>query len=227
MFRYIGERTVAVIPVKRVLLPAGEENVLESVVVVVADGNAVKIARAKQARTLGHVGKRAVAVVFVKAIGGVARRIAETGAGENQDIEPAVVVVVEEGGPAAHGFQDIVGAPWVAGDYRVFQPGLLRDVRKSGVKRKSGELSARSRFHSAGRHPLASGLAPEVARLAKRAGEGDCAGFPKAFCGQNTSFGYYTIPAEGSPPPVSRESLKSDLPEYLESQFDLAAAVVR
>ena len=99
LFRDIGERTVAVIPVERVLLPAGDENVFKTVVVVVADRNAVKIAGAKQACTLSHVGKRAIAVVFIKTIGGFARRIAKPGAGENQDIEPVVVVVVEESGP--------------------------------------------------------------------------------------------------------------------------------
>ena len=67
--RYIRERAVAVVAVQDVLRPAGDKKILETVVVVVADGHAACPALAHQARFRGHIRESSVAVVFVKPVG--------------------------------------------------------------------------------------------------------------------------------------------------------------
>ncbi len=216
MFRDIGERAIAVVAVKRVLFPASQENVFESVVVVIANGDAVEIARAEQACTLGYIRECAVTIVLVKAVGSIRRRLAKTGPGKNQDIEPAVVVVVEERGAAAHSLEDVVGVPRVAGDHRMFQPGLLRDVGKPCVKRKTGELAPGSGFDSARSHsPLCIGALPQKAR-----------GWPNQQSEKITPALPQHSSARIPTSAIQRKEVRCGLPEYFESQLNLAAAVI-
>ena len=65
----IGERAVAIVAIQNVLAPVGDEQIVESVVVVVANSDARRPAGAEQAGLLRHVGERAVAVVLVQAVG--------------------------------------------------------------------------------------------------------------------------------------------------------------
>ena len=59
----------------------------------------------RQSGFFGDVGECAVAIVLVEAIGGAggdpSKRVPEA-----EDIEPAVVVVIDEGAAAADGFED-------------------------------------------------------------------------------------------------------------------------
>ena len=103
----VGERAVAVVAVEDVLAPVGDEEIVEAVVVVVADGDRRRPAGARQAGLRGHVGERAVAIVLVQAVGRAGGRAFEARAAEDEDIQPAVVVVVEEGDAAADGFEDV------------------------------------------------------------------------------------------------------------------------
>ena len=66
---HVGERAVAVVVIQDVVAVAGDEEVVEAVVVVVADGDRRCPARARQAGLLGDVGEGAVAVVPVETIG--------------------------------------------------------------------------------------------------------------------------------------------------------------
>ena len=70
---YVGKRPIAVVSIETVLAEVGAKNILESVVVVVTDANAGRPARCLQTGFLGDVGEGAVAIVLVKAIGGVRR----------------------------------------------------------------------------------------------------------------------------------------------------------
>ena len=92
----VGERAVAVVVIEHVLAAAGDEQIVEAVVVVVADGDRRRPARARQARFRRHVGERAVAVVLVQAIGRARGAPSRRVPLEHEQIEPAVVVVVEE-----------------------------------------------------------------------------------------------------------------------------------
>ena len=56
-----------------------------------------------------NVAKRAVAVVAIKVVPGVNRCGTETRSAKNQDVEPTVVIVIEEGDAAPHRLQDVAG----------------------------------------------------------------------------------------------------------------------
>jgi hypothetical protein len=105
--RHIGKCAVAVVAVEAVVAVVGEEQVLEAVVVVVADADAHSPAGIGESGFGGHIGKRAVAVVVIEPVAGARRSAFERTAAEQEDVHPAVVVVVEEGASAAHRFHDV------------------------------------------------------------------------------------------------------------------------
>ena len=70
-FGYIGERAVAVIAIQNVLAPVGDEEILEAVIVIVADGDRRRPAGTKQPRFFGDIRECAVAIVFVEPVGGI------------------------------------------------------------------------------------------------------------------------------------------------------------
>ena len=127
----------------------GDEQIVEPVVVVVADGDGRGPAGAGQAGLVRHVRERAVAVVLVEAIGRPGRRALETGAAQDEEIEPAVVVVVEKRHSAAHHFDDVVLAVDAAVDDRVRQPCLRGDVGEARGERAARGLAARLRLDAA------------------------------------------------------------------------------
>src|SRR5579872_6262104 len=104
----IGKGAVAVIVVQHVLAPVGDEQVFEAVIIVVADTHAAGPAGTQQTGLLRYIGERPIAIVLVQAVGRALRRFAEARPRQDEDVEPTVVVVVEEGATAAHGLQDVV-----------------------------------------------------------------------------------------------------------------------
>ena len=87
-----------------------DEEIVVAVVVVVADAAGLSPAGAKfQAGAFGDVGKCAVAIVLEQmAVGLVALgETLEPPAIYEEDVEPAIVVIVVEGQAAAGGFQKI------------------------------------------------------------------------------------------------------------------------
>ena len=68
LLRDIGERAVAVVAIEDVLALIGDEQILEAVVVVVADANADAQPTSVRPALCGDVGESAVAIVFVEAI---------------------------------------------------------------------------------------------------------------------------------------------------------------
>ncbi len=107
---YVGERPVAVVVIEDVLSVIGNEEVFEAVVVVVAHADTLSPARPGHPCLLGYVGESPVAVVLEEVAGRfLARREAiQAPAIHQEDIEPAVVVVVEERRPAAGGFEQVL-----------------------------------------------------------------------------------------------------------------------
>ena len=60
-----------------------------------------------QAGLFGNVSEGAIAIIFVEAVGGARRSALEQGPGEEKDIHPAVIVVVNEGAATAVGLQNV------------------------------------------------------------------------------------------------------------------------
>ena len=154
---HVGEGAVAVVVVQHVVPVGGDEQVVEAVVVVVADRHRRRPAGARQPRLRRDVGERAVAVVLVEAIRGFGRRVLEAGAAQHQDVHPAVVVVVEEGDAAPDDLDDVALRVDAAVDARLRQPGFLRDVGEAGIEGAAGRLAPRLRLDRARRHPLREG----------------------------------------------------------------------
>jgi hypothetical protein len=107
----VGEGAVAIVAVERVLAVVGDEEIVEAVVVVVADAAGLAPAGfVFEAGADRYIGKGAVAIVFEE----MAMRLLALGesfeapAVDEKEIEPAIVVVVVEGEAAAGGLKQIL-----------------------------------------------------------------------------------------------------------------------
>src|SRR5258708_17983855 len=80
-----------------------------SVAVIIAHANALVTARHIQARFDGDVRKRAVVVIAIKMVGGsfALGKTRQSCAVHQKNVEPAVVIVVENGGAGAYGCDDV------------------------------------------------------------------------------------------------------------------------
>src|SRR5688500_5839595 len=106
----IHERTGAAVPPQRVRAEGGDVDVLEPIVVVVAGAHAGAPATAVEPGLGGDVGEASGTVVPVEQ-DHVAAAAGELRAGrtaDEQDVEVAVVVVVDEGPSVAIGVDDVI-----------------------------------------------------------------------------------------------------------------------
>ncbi len=110
-FRDIDERALAGVAKEAILADAGDEQVGEAVVVVIADGDAHAVHFDVEPGGFGDVGERAVAIVVIEAERGalllVARPIHRI---DEQDVLPTVGVVVEKGAAGAECFGEELAA---------------------------------------------------------------------------------------------------------------------
>src|SRR5262249_58256514 len=97
--RDIGEGAVAVVPVEDVGPQRGHKDVDEAVIVVVAERTPHSVRGTADAGLLGYVRELSGAVVVEELV--LPRRVDEV------DVEPAIVVVVEEPAPGSHGLDDV------------------------------------------------------------------------------------------------------------------------
>ena len=107
--RNVGERPVAIVVVQDVVPPVGHEEVFKPVVIVISDANALTPTVADQAGFIRHVGEGPVAVIVEEMVrglltGGKAR---EPRSVDQKNIQPAVVIVIEEGDAAARSLEDV------------------------------------------------------------------------------------------------------------------------
>ena len=116
----IGEGAIAVVVEELIAVHAGDVEVDEAIVVVIASGNAHGVAGALESCFFGHVGEGAVTVVTVETIPIARIRLFEggdCGAVGEEDIQKAVVVEVEESYAPYHGFESVaLGAEAVLED---------------------------------------------------------------------------------------------------------------
>src|SRR5215469_5259016 len=109
-FGNVGEGALSVVVVEHVLAVVGDKEVVVAVVIVVAHATGLPPAGTMfEARALGYIGERAIAIVLEQpAMGLVAlRKSLETPAVNKENVKPAVVVVVVKGEPAAGGLQQV------------------------------------------------------------------------------------------------------------------------
>ena len=131
--RDVSECAVAVVVEEDVVSPETAEEVVPTVVVVVADADAGLPAGSGEAGVFGDIGERAVAIVFEEM--GCGRLAFWPGGIEaiavgEVDVEPAVVVVVEKCDAAAFGLDDGGFVIDAAPDVWESESGLLADVNE-------------------------------------------------------------------------------------------------
>ena len=118
--RHVGKRSVAHVPVQGVAAEIGHIDILQAVVVVVTHGRAhpvLILRRSAHAGFLSHIDEGAGAGLPIQAVPECRVRfvrqfsldhlVVELRAVRKEDVQPAVVVIVQEGHPAAHGLQEV------------------------------------------------------------------------------------------------------------------------
>ena len=80
----VREGAVTVVVVQDVLAPVGDEQILKSVVVIIADANSGSPTGADETRFCSYVGERAVAIVLVQPVGRIGRGVLEARSAENE-----------------------------------------------------------------------------------------------------------------------------------------------
>src|ERR1700760_318161 len=109
----------------------GDVEIVVAVVVVIADAYTLAPAGYVQSSSFGDVGECAVVVVVIK-VAGVGRAVARIGvkhaAINEEDVGPAVVIVVEDGDTAAGGLEDVLLNRWVTVNIEHRQAGGLSDI---------------------------------------------------------------------------------------------------
>src|SRR5205823_6152663 len=105
----VSEGAVPVVVVENIFSEVGDEEIVEPVVVVVADAHALPPAGMYQTGFGGDVGEGAVTIVLEKMRKGFLSggKAFETPAVHEKNIQPAVVVVIVESDSAASGFEEI------------------------------------------------------------------------------------------------------------------------
>ena len=166
------KRSVAVVSIETILSEVSTEDVIEAVVVVVADANAICPADRLQSCFLRHVGECAVAIVLVEPIGRFRRIALEPRARKQKDIHPAVVVVVDECAATPVGLEDVLLRVHAAVDDGRVQARLVSDVGKMRVERPPGRRRLRLGLHVAGGDSLCLPEEPLGSRTQRKQDEG-------------------------------------------------------
>ena len=165
-FRDIRKRPIAVVAVEHVLPPVRDEQIVEAVVVVVADTTRLPPAGVGQPRLLRDIGECAVAVVVKQVTGRLAvpHFRVEAAAVHQKDVEPAVVVVVEERRAAAHFLEQELLVGRAAGHV----PGLQQAGRGGDVREDNRTASAQADRRSLARRRTGRPCPEQLAEVKSR-----------------------------------------------------------
>src|SRR5215469_18340697 len=113
---HIGERSVAVIAVQGVLSKIGAKYVVKAVVVIVSDRDSTCPSEPVQTRFLCDIRECPVPVILIQPVRCALGSASKTRAGENKQIHPPIIVIVDEGAPASGRLHDVLFALLIAID---------------------------------------------------------------------------------------------------------------
>ena len=140
------ERAVAAVAVKPARAEAGDEEIDPAVVVVIARADAAAPAIAADAGALGHVLKSPAAHVAIQGVAALdahARRLLVKCPGVDEEgVEPAIAVVVDERRPGAGRLQKVV----------LVHAAAVEQGGQAGLRGRIDEPRARRRTRPGGRH---------------------------------------------------------------------------
>ena len=142
--RHIRKRAIPVVPVEHVLAPLGNEDVIEPVVVVIADASPRKPSpdASDPAFSVTSVNVPSRLFWYSRFVAPATGPLA-AGARKNKHIQPAIVVVIEKCDPTTHGFQDVIRPSLGPVNYWRVQARLRGYIGKSRVKGEAGGLPSR------------------------------------------------------------------------------------
>ena len=119
--RDVGERAVPIVAVERVAAVACHIDVLKTIIIVVAHRYTHRVVVRRHPSEAGffrHIRECAVGVLMIKAVPkpaiglfrelAIRHRIVDPRSVSEEDIQPPVVVIVEEGYASSHGFQQVL-----------------------------------------------------------------------------------------------------------------------
>src|SRR5262252_602495 len=135
LFRHVRKRAVAVIAIETILSEVGAEDVVKAIVVVISDADSIGPSSGFQTGLFSHIGERSIAVVLIKAVGRFRRISFDPSAGQNKDVHPTVIVIIDKSAAATVGFEDVFLGFDSAVDDGPMQPGLFGHVGKVRVER--------------------------------------------------------------------------------------------
>src|SRR5260370_10402080 len=109
LFAGVGERAVSIVVVENVFAVIGNVKIFEAIVVVIADAHALSPAGVSQAGFFGDIGERAVMVVAVEVVRRCTdlRQGFQRGAVYEENVGPAIIVVIENGDAGSRRFDDV------------------------------------------------------------------------------------------------------------------------
>ena len=127
LFADIGERAVTIVVIQNVFAVIGNVKIFPAVVVVIADANALAPSGAEQAALPNDIGKGAIMIVVVEMAGRGfdGGKAFEGGAVNDEDVRPAVIVVIKDGDARSGGFNDVLLGVGAAEDDDVREAGFF------------------------------------------------------------------------------------------------------
>src|SRR5580658_5153964 len=132
---HIGKRAVSVVAIQYVFAVVRAKQIFEAVVVVIADADCGRPAGAVEPGLLCNVSEGAITIVMVETIRGPGRCAAQPSSREEKNVEPAIIVVIDEGAPAPGGFQDVVVVIGRAVNHWRDEARFARDVGEARIER--------------------------------------------------------------------------------------------
>ena len=95
--------------IENVLSEVGDEQIVPPVVIIITNTTSLAPPGASDASFQGYVGKGAIAVVAEKMRSRLAAcgKALESGSVDQEDVEPAVIVVIVESNTASRGFEQV------------------------------------------------------------------------------------------------------------------------
>src|SRR5437588_11338073 len=121
-FGHIAESSVAIVAIEDILSVVSAKDIFKAVVVVVSDANRGSPIGRSQASLFRDISECPVTIVLIEPVGRVDRRTFQPCPREQENIHPAVIVIIKESTAAAGGLQDVLLALNTSIDHRRVQP---------------------------------------------------------------------------------------------------------
>ena len=148
--RHVSECSIPIILIKNILAIIGNKDIFKAIVIVVRDGDCARPSTAHQARLLRNIAERAVSIIFIQPIRRARDGLAGARTAEHQNIQPAIIVIVEKGNSTADRLEDIFLLVNASIDGGGSKAGAGRHVGKMGQERPARRPSTRLRPNSPG-----------------------------------------------------------------------------